>query len=68
MKGDQQGGSLPFTVTAFFMFICSLMIWRLEEPAHLDANTKEYNTVSDSDDIERGDIDRGCASRVLKFD
>jgi len=68
MKGNEQGGSLPFTVTALFMFICSLLIWRLEEPAHLDANTKEYNTVSDSDDIERGDIDRGCASRVLKFD
>jgi len=67
MKGNQQGGSLPFTVTAFFMFICSLLIWRLEEPAHLDANTHEYNTVSDSDIESGGDI-RGCASRVLKFD
>ena len=67
MKGNEQGGSLPFTVTAFFMFICSLLIWRLEEPAHLDANTKEYNAVSDSD-IESGSVDRGCASRVLKFD
>ena len=67
MKGNQQGGSLPFTVTAFFMFICSLLIWRLEEPAHLDTSTKEYNAVSDSD-IESGSVDRGCASRVLKFD
>ena len=48
-----QGGSLPFVVTACFMAICSLLIWRLDEPIHLvSKNMEEYKAVPSDDDLE----------------
>ena len=48
-----QGGSLPFVVTACFMAICSLLIWRLDEPVHLvSKNIEEYKAVPSDDDLE----------------
>jgi len=51
-----QGGSLPFVITVFLMALCSILIWRLEEPAHFataNRNDTEEMTVCDTD-VENG--------------
>ena len=58
-----KGGSLPFVLTASLMAICTVLIWRLDEPTQFDSSKEaiEYKALSDGD-IESGSTAAGSTS------
>lgn len=59
-----RGGSLPFVVTAVLMALSSLLIWRLEEPTHVDQYTGEESKIVCVDDVESGISVRNAIHRT----